>query len=146
MNLAKDLRELLELFESNGVEYVIVGAFALAYHAKPRYTGDLDLWIRPTPANAANIIGSLKAFGFGSLALDESDLLDPDQVVQLGHAPVRVDLLTGLTGISNEEIWAGRVRGDLGGMRAWYLGKSELKKNKQALGRPQDIADLELLG
>jgi hypothetical protein len=145
MNLAKDLKELLELFESSGVDYAIAGAFALAYHAKPRYTGDLDLWIRPTQSNAAKVLSALKAFGFGGLALDEADLLSPDQVLQLGRAPVRVDLLTGLTGLTSEEILAGRVRASLGGVDVWYLGKAELRKNKEALGRPQDLADLSLL-
>lgn len=142
---AQRLRELLELFESNGVGYAVVGAFDLAHHAKPRCTGDLDLWVRPAPSNAANTVRALKAFGFASLALGEIDFLGPDQVVQLGHAPVREDLLTGLTGVSNDKIIAGRVRGSLGGVDVWYLGKAELRKNKAALGRLQDLADLELL-
>ncbi len=145
MQLAKDSRDLLALFEEGGVEYAIVGAFALAFHAKPRFTGDLDLWVHPEPANAARVLDALSKFGFGSLGLNEADFLDPDQVVQLGHAPSRVDLLTGLTGVPSEEILQGRVRATLGDLPVWFLGREQLRKNKGALGRPQDLADLALL-
>lgn len=146
MQLAKDSRDLLALFEESGVDYAVVGAFALAFHARPRFTGDLDVWVHASPANAVRVLDALGKFGFGGLGLSEADFLDPDQVVQLGHAPSRVDLLTGLTGVSNEAILQGRMRGTIGGLSVWFLGREELRKNKKALGRPQDLADLALLG
>ena len=95
-----DFKELLALFNAHEVEYIVVGAYALAFHGAPRFTGDIDVFVRPTPQNAQRIIAALDAFGFGDIGLSPSDFQRPDHVVQLGVPPVRVDLITSLTGVS----------------------------------------------
>jgi hypothetical protein len=145
MKLTKDLREFIESFLSSKVEFMVVGAVALAHHGMPRFTGDLDLLVRPSEANAARILGALTQFGFGGLGLSVADFTTPDQVIQLGYPPVRVDLLTGITGVSFNEAWAGRSEGELDGLPVSMLGKAELIKNKRAVGRPQDLADVARL-
>lgn len=145
MPLPKDWRAFIESLNSSGVEYLIVGAVALAYHGFPRYTGDLDIFVRNTPENAQRLEAALARFGFGSVGLKAADFVNSYQVIQLGVAPNRVDLLTSLTGVTFEDAWAGRVEGDLGGIRANFIGRQTLIENKQATGRPQDHADLDAL-
>lgn len=100
MAVPKDLREFIESLNSHGVEYIVVGAHALAFHGRPRYTGDIDLLLRPTLENAARIERVLMEFGFASLWLKAADFLHPERIVQLGVAPNRIDLLTSLTGVT----------------------------------------------
>jgi hypothetical protein len=145
MEVQQDFKDLLALFNVREVEYIIIGAHALAYHGAPRYTGDLDILVRPTAENARRILAALEEFGFGSLGLKNEDFISPDQVVQLGNAPVRVDLVTSITGVSWEEAAAGKRAGTFGGCEVHYLGKGELIRNKRALGRKKDLADLEAL-
>src|SRR5215831_13589338 len=106
MPLNKDLREFVELLNSNRVEYLIVGAFAVAYHGFPRYTGDLDILVRPSSENAQRVLEVLSQFGFGALEVQIEDLEAPGKVVQLGVQPNRIDLVTALSGLSFEEAWA----------------------------------------
>ena len=124
---------------------MIVGAVALAYHGFPRYTGDLDIFVRNTPENAQRLEAALGRFGFGSVGLKAADFVNSYQVIQLGAAPNRVDLLTSITGVTFDDAWAARVRGDLGGIQANFIGRQTLIENKQATGRPQDQADLDVL-
>ena len=142
MKLTRDLREFIELFLSNEVDFLVVGAVAMAHHGVPRFTGDVDLLVRPSPANATKILRALAGFGFGSLGLAEEDFTTPDHVIQLGYPPVRIDLLTGITGLSFEEAWGGREPGNLDGLQVPFLGRAELIKNKRAVSRPQDLADV----
>src|ERR1039457_230743 len=100
--LPKDLREFIELLNSNGVEYAIVGGFALAFHGRPRYTGDIDFLIRRTPENAEKVARVLAHFGFGSLGVGAADFLKPDCIVQLGYPPNRIDLLTSISGVDTD--------------------------------------------
>ena len=146
MEAQQDFRDLLALLNAHKVEYIIVGAYALAYHGAPRFTGDMDLFVRPDLKNAQRVIDVLNEFGFGSLGLTVKDFAAPDQVVQLGVAPVRVDLVTSLTGVSWEEAAAGQMSGSYGDVPVYYLGKKEFILNKRALGRKKDLADLEALG
>jgi hypothetical protein len=146
MEMQEDFRELLALFGKNKVEYIVVGAFALAYHGVPRYTGDLDILINAVPDNAENIIQALKAFGFGSLKLDPSDFTKRDQVVQLGYPPVRIDIITSITGVSWEEADAGKSIHAIGDLEIFFLGRKEFIRNKKETGRKKDLADLEALG
>jgi hypothetical protein len=97
MRLQKDLREFIALSNSNKVEYVIAGAFALAFHRRPRYTGDIDILVRPSSANAAKLERALSEFGFSSSGLRASDFIAPDQMIQLGRAPNPIDILTSIT-------------------------------------------------
>jgi hypothetical protein len=124
---------------------VVVGAFAVAFHGRPRYTGDIDVLVRPEPSNAARIAGAIHDFGFAASGLNAEDFTKPDQVIQLGVAPNRIDLLTSLTGVSFAEVWENRTRGDIDGVPVWFIGRDALARNKQATGRPQDLADLEWL-
>lgn len=146
MSLPKDWREFFELLNAEGVEYLVVGALALAYHGHPRYTDDVDILVRSTPENAARLAGAVRRFGFGSLGLTANDFLDPDSVVQLGYPPNRIDLLNTLSGVANEEAWASRVASDLDGVSMFFLGRDAYVRNKRASGRNKDKADLEALG
>lgn len=145
MEVQEDFRELLILFNSHGVEYLITGAHTLAFYGAPRYTGDLDLLVRPSRVNAARIIAALTVFGFGELGLTADDFALPGQIIQLGFPPVRIDLITSLTGVSWEEADSGTVSADFGGVPVSYLGKRQFIINKRATGRLKDLADLEAL-
>jgi hypothetical protein len=145
VKLQRDLREFIELLISNGVDAVIVDAHALAYHGHPRFTGDIDILVRPTVDNADRLVAALEAFGFGDSGLGREDFIRPGRVIQLGQPPNRIDLLTSVTGVDIEEIWAGRVAGELDGLPVFFIGRAELIRNKRATGRPQDAADVATL-
>jgi hypothetical protein len=145
MPLSKDWREFLELLNSRGVDYVIVGAQSLAFHARPRYTGDLDILIRPTPANARLVVDVLNDFGFTESGLKETDFLKAEHIVQLGRVPRRIELLTSISGVSTDQALATKVRAELDRIPVFVLAKECLIRNKRAVGRAQDLADLESL-
>jgi hypothetical protein len=146
LDVQPDFRDLLALFNAHRVEYVVVGAYALAFHGAPRFTGDMDVLVRPGVRNARRIIAALAEFGFASLGLAAEDFKESGRVVQLGVAPVRIDLVTSLTGVSWKEVAAGSRPGKYGDVRVRYLGKKEFIKNKRAIGRSKDLADIEALG
>ena len=146
MEAHPDFKELLELFNNLNVEYLIVGAYALAFYGAPRNTGDIDLFVNPTPENAEKIISALHAFGFGSLGLSPVEFTKPGQVIQLGVAPVRIDLLTSLSGVGWTEAESGKVDGTYGDVPVFYIGKREYVTNKRATGRTKDKADIEAIG
>jgi hypothetical protein len=146
MPLPEDWRAFIESLNSQSVEYLVVGAVALAHYGFPRYTGDLDVLVRNSPDNARRIEAALEGFGFGGLGLKASAFVQPHQVIQLGVAPNRIDLLTSITGVTFEEAWAGRVEAELDGVRLNFIGRRELIQNKRATGRLRDQADLEVLG
>jgi hypothetical protein len=145
MNLEEDLREFVELLNALKVRYIVVGAFAVAYHGYPRYTGDIDLFIERSSENAKGILNAIERFGFGDLGLSVEDFLHQDQVIQLGVAPNRIDLLTFLSGVDFQEAWATREMGEIGGLHVPMISKDLLKQNKAASARSQDLADLEHL-
>ncbi len=146
MRLAKDFKEFIELLNSNRVEYVIVGAYALAFHGTPRYTGDIAFLVRCSPENAARLLESLAQFGFGSLGIKADDFLIPDQVVQLGFPPCRIDIVTSITGVDFDEVWARRIESELDGQPVSFIDRTSFLKNKKATGRAKDLADVEALG
>jgi hypothetical protein len=146
MEVQQDFRDLLALFNVHKVDYIIIGAHALAYHGAPRYTGDMGILVRPLSENARRILRALDKFGFGSLGLTVEDLASFDKVVQLGIPPVRIDIITSITGVSWEDAFAGRVAGTYGGLKVYYIGKKEFILNKRAIGRKKDLADLEAMG
>jgi predicted nucleotidyltransferase len=143
--LQTDLREFIVLLNSFGVEFLVVGGHAVAFHGHPRFTGDIDFFIRTTPQNVERVLRTLDAFGFGSLGIAERDLLEPGQVVQLGRPPNRIDLLTSISGVDFESAWQARVEGSIDDERVSFLGFEELLKNKEASGRQKDLADIEKL-
>ena len=146
MPLPEDWRAFIESLNSNGVEYLVVGAVALAQHGFPRYTGDLDVLVRSSPDNAQRLEAALVDFGFGSLGLKAADFVDSYRVVQLGIPPGRIDLLTSLTGVSFEEAWAGRVEAILERTHVNFIGREALIRNKRMTGRAKDKADLDSWG
>jgi hypothetical protein len=143
MPLDKDLREFVGLLNANEVEYLVVGAFALAFYGILRYTADLDLLVRPTRDNATRILRTLSVFGFGSLEIQAEDFEKADNVIQLGVQPNRIDLLTSISGVTFEEAWKGRREGPLDGLRVPFIGPNELLRNKESVGRTRDLADAE---
>ena len=145
MNIHPDFNEFVAVLNKNKVEYVIVGSFALAFHGYPRATGDIDFWIRPTPVNIKTLFRALDQFGFQKLDISEDDLIS-GKIIQLGYPPVRIDLITVLDGLKEEDIWRTRAKGKFGNHAVFYLGREAFVKNKRTLGRYKDLADLELLG
>ncbi len=141
MHLQKDIREFIELLHSQKVECLLVGGYALAFHGAPRFTEDIDFLVLVSPENADRLERVLLAFGFGDVGIQREDFLKRDQVIQLGRAPNRIDLLTGLSGVSWEEAWQSRESLDLGEVQVSVIGREVLIKNKRASGRPQDLAD-----
>jgi len=146
MPFPEDWRQFIESLNSSGVEYLVVGAVALAYHGFPRYTGDLDVLIRNSPDNAKRLEAALAEFGMAGLGLKAADFLGSYRVVQLGVAPNRIDLLTSLTGLTFDEAWVNRIETALEGTRVNFIGRDALIRNKRLTGRTRDKADLEALG
>ena len=146
MEVQQDFKELLALFNAHNVDYMIVGAYALAFHGAPRYTGDLDILIHADEKNAKRIFNALNDFGFGKVGLEEADFSEPDRIIQLGVPPVRVDLITSITGVTWEEAKRYRQQGVFGNVTVYYIGKQQFIANKKALGRKKDLADIEALG
>jgi hypothetical protein len=145
MPLNKDLREFVGLLNSHRVDYLVVGAFAVAFHGFPRSTADLDLLVRPTPENARRLLAALTQFGFGSLGIRLEDFQEAGKVVQLGVQPNRIDLLTSLSGVTFETAWATRQEADLDGIPVSYIGRAALIRNKESSGRARDLGDAEEL-
>ena len=143
--LNPDFREFIQSFNDNRVLYLVVGGYAVALHGHPRYTKDMDVWVDLDPDNAASIVKALDQFGFGSLGLRASDFLVPDQIIQLGYPPSRIDILTTLPGVDFAGCYASRIGVEVDGVRVNFIDLDNLKKNKQASGRHQDLADLENL-
>jgi hypothetical protein len=141
VELGRDFRDLIELLNRHGVRYLAVGGFAVAVHARPRYTKDLDLWVEISVDNARRIIAALDDFGFASLGLRVEDFLDPDVVIQLGYEPNRVDFLTNLTGVKFAEAYPMRVLTKVGDLEVPVIDRASLIANKRALGRPRDLDD-----
>jgi hypothetical protein len=146
MPLPADWRAFIESLNSNGVEYVIVGAVALAHHGIPRYTGDLDVLVRNSPENARRLELALTEFGLGTLGLKAADFVDSYRVIQLGVVPFRIDILTSLTGVTFDQAWANRIETLVGETRVNFLGREDLIRSKKLTGRAQDRADIEALG
>lgn len=146
MEVQPDFKELLALFNAHNVEYVVVGGYALAFHGLPRFTAALDVYVKPGPDNAHRILEALAEFGFKSLDLSVDDFQDPDRVIQLGVPPIRIDILTAITGVSWEEAHLGKVEGKYGDITVHYIGREQFIQNKRAAGRTRDLADLEALG
>lgn len=145
MRVEKDFEELLGLFRKNKVKYCIVGAYALALYAKPRYTKDMDILVEPSIENAYRIVNSLAEFGFKKTGLKAGDFTQERRIIQLGYEPIRVDIVTSIDGCNFEEIWKNKRISRLGKQKVFFIGRKELIKNKKASGRIQDKEDLRIL-
>lgn len=141
----QDFREFIESLNKHNVRYLLIGGYAVALHGHPRYTKDLDIWIWMDNTNAANLLNALKDFGFSSLPLVIEDFLKPDQIVQLGFPPNRIDLMTSPKGIEFNTCYASREEIEIDGLKVNLIDLNHLKINKKATGRHQDLADLENL-
>ena len=145
MQLPKDWREFIELLNSNEVDFLIVGGVAVAWHGHPRFTSDIDILVRPTSANAECVIQAIRQFGFVQFGLTPDDMNQPDQIIQLGNPPNRIDLLASISGVDFDEAWEGRVEGELEGVRAKFIGFDDLIRNKESTGRARDLGDAGVL-
>lgn len=141
----QDFVEMLAALSEAGAEFLIVGAHAMAAYAEPRATGDLDIWVRPTPENAARVWAALTEFGAPLQDITEADLSTSDVVFQIGVVPNRVDILTSIEAVEFDAAWANRTSVEVMGLKVSLIGRDELIRNKRALGRAQDLADVEAL-
>ena len=142
--LNRDFKEFAELLNACGVEYLVVGGYALAAHGHPRYTGDIDFWVSPAPGNIERLLQALDTFGFASMGLAAADF-SPDTVVQLGQPPRRIDLLTRIDGVDFRDCWDRRESIQIDGVNLNLIGLEDFKINKRTVGRLKDLADLEAL-
>ena len=142
----QDFLDLLRTFIDHDVRFLIVGAYALGVHGRPRATGDLDVWVDATPENAANIMRALEQFGAPLGQVSADDFSRPGIVFQMGLPPLRIDVLTELTGLTFDEAWPGRISAGFGPLTVDVLGREAFIKNKRATGRVRDLGDLEALG
>ena len=145
MVLNQDFREFIQLLNKNKVRYLVIGGYAVAFHGHPRYTKDIDFWIGPYETNTKKLIKALNEFGFGSLGLRAEDFQEPNTIVQLGYPPNRIDLITSPKDIDFKVCWKNRIKIEVKGTTINFIDLENLKKNKRATGRFQDLADLENL-
>jgi predicted nucleotidyltransferase len=145
MVINEDLREFIKLLNANQVKYLVVGGYAVAFYGYPRYTKDLDFWLWIDRENAEKTVKTLADFGFASLALTPDDFLNPDNIIQLGHPPNRIDLITQISGVAFEPCYDNRQEVDFEGIRVNFISLDDLIANKKASGRLQDKVDTEKL-
>jgi hypothetical protein len=145
MRVENDFKKFIELLNEHKVRYVIVGGFAYSFYAEPRFTKDIDFYIDSSSANANKMLRVLEKFGFKDVGLTKNDFQQPDQIIQLGNAPLRIDIVTSIDGVNFKQAWNNRTTGKYGNLKANFISKSDLIKNKRASGRAQDIADVEKL-
>lgn len=141
----RDFAEMLSALSAAGAEFLIVGAHAVAAHGRPRATGDLDVWVRPTPENAGRVWSALERFGAPLFDLRQEDLRRPGVVFQIGVPPCRIDILTEITGVTFEDAWPNRLTTSVEGQSLPFIGRRELLVNKRAVGRPKDLGDIAFL-
>ena len=140
-----DFRDMLSALNAEGVEYLLVGAYALAVHGLPRATGDMDVWLGPSAANAQRALAALRRFGAPLSELSEADLTQPGTVFQIGVVPRRIDLLTAIDGVDFQAAWRNRMLTTLDDLEVPVLSRGDFLKNKRAVGRPKDLADVAWL-
>ena len=143
--LNPDFRDMLSCLNDEGVDFIVVGAYALAAHGLPRATGDIDVWLRNSPDNARKVLHALARFGAPTSAISEEDFITHNTILQLGVAPYRIDLLTGIDGVDFDEATHNKVKVDVDGVAVFVLSKEDLLKNKLAAGRDKDRSDIAWL-
>jgi len=143
--LNPNFKDMLSALNAASVEYLVVGAYAMAAHGCPRATGDIDFWIRSTRENALRVWEALSAFGAPTSQVKVDDFCTPDVVYQVGIAPQRIDILTSISGVEFDAAWDNRMTSDLDGLSAFVIGRRELLQNKLASGRPKDLLDADIL-
>lgn len=143
--LPTDFKEFLKLLAEHDVRYLIVGGYAVGYHGYPRATGDMDVWVDATLANAERLVMALREFGFDVPELEPELFLQPDRVVRMGHPPLQIELLTSVSGVAFSECYSTREQDEINGTPMYVIGLEKLKENKRASGRHKDLDDLENL-
>lgn len=143
LDLAPDFDEFFASLNEHHVEFVVVGAYALAVHGRPRYTGDLDVLVRPTLDNASRLLSALAAFGFPTPQLTAEGIVDPARMLQLGVEPVQIHVMSAISGVDWDAVWSGRLLVRCGSRDIPFIGRREFVSNKRASGRLKDLADLE---
>lgn len=143
--LSPDFKEFIELLNAQGVEYMIVGAYAVARYGVVRNTGDIDVWVNATMENAARLVQVLKDFGLASLGHTAADFTEPDVIIQIGVPPFRIDVLTDIDGVSFLDCYPNRQEGMLDGVPVFVISLNDLRRNKASTGRAKDQEDLRLL-
>ncbi len=146
VELAHDFDEFFGSLTAYGVEFLVIGAYALAFHGVPRFTGDIDVFIRPTTENAARLLAALTDFGFPADQLRPEQLVEPDRILQMGVEPIQIHVMSDISGVTWDEAWAGRETGPCGTRDLSFIGRREFLRNKRASGRLKDLADIEALG
>ena len=144
IELHGDFKDFLKLLNSAQVEYMLVGGYAVGYHGYPRPTGDMDIWIAVDAKNAERVTAVVRDFGFGA-AVSSDLFLQPRKVIRMGLPPVRIELLTSISGVSFQDAFSRRVRGVIDGIDINLISLADLKANKKASGRLKDLSDLEQL-
>ena len=145
MDVNSDFSDLLRALNDAGARYLLIGGYAVAFHAEPRFTKNIDLWTEATPENARRVWNALQRFGAPLAGVSAADFENPQTVYQLGIAPNRIDILAGIDGVSFASAWRGRVVGKYGDLQIWIIGRRELIQAKRATGRPQDLLDIRRL-
>lgn len=145
MELEKDFKEFIELLNEHKVKYLVIGGYAVNFHGYPRYTKDIDFWLWMNEKNIHNLIKAIKSFGFGSLELKTEDFMSPENIIQLGYEPYRIDLLVDIEGVDFEKSYRRRVKTNLDGIEVNFLSIEDLITAKKETGRLQDLADAEQL-
>ena len=140
-----ELREFLELLSENRVEYLLIGGYAVGYHGYPRATADMDVWIAISETNARNVVAALEAFGFGSTEMTPDLFLGPDKITQMGNPPMRIEILTSISGLEFAEAYLARVLDVIDGVTISVISADHFKINKRTSGRLKDLADLDNL-
>ncbi len=143
--LSQDFKEFVELLNNHNVDYLIVGGYAVGIHGHPRYTGDLDIWLNPTPINAEKVLNCVNKFGFGSFNLTISDFIIPGNIIQLGYPPLRIDLLTEIDGVKFDECFENKKIVEIDELQVNFISYNDLIKNKLKSGRHKDLDDVENL-
>jgi hypothetical protein len=145
MEVAPDFDEFIACLTAHGVEFVIVGAYALAFHGAPRFTGDLDVLVQPTLENASRLLAALEAFGFPIANLTPEVVTDQRRMIEMGVPPVQIHVMSSISGVDWREVWDSRVAGLFGQRAASYIGRDTLIRNKRAAGRPKDLSDIDAI-
>ena len=145
MDLAPDFDEFCGLLTAHGVEFVIVGAHALAFHGAPRFTGDLDILVRPAEENGRKLLAAIAAFGFPVERLTAAAIADGTKLIEMGVPPVQIHVMSGIDGVTWDEVRSSQREGAVGGRVLPFIGRDAFLRNKRAAGRPKDLADIEAL-
>lgn len=143
--MSSDFEDLLNAFNENGVKYLIVGGHAVMLYTEPRYTKDLDIWVEASPDNAEKVFHAMSKFGAPLAGLTPDDFAQEGFFYQLGRPPARVDILMSIDGVRFEDAWPNRTEAQFGRQRAWFIGRTELIRNKRATARHIDLHDAGLL-